>query len=58
MTKIQEAPKKVVYVKEKAQYVAIKKEVVQIFKELKALMPVFKHDILEDAELLRCFLSF
>ncbi len=41
---------------EKAKLKAIKAEILLIFKELKAVMPVFKKDIPEDVEILRSFI--
>ncbi len=43
-------------VMEKAKLAAIQKELIQIFQELKAVIPVMRHDIPEDAEVLRCFI--
>jgi hypothetical protein len=42
--------------KEQAKFEAIQKEVLQLFQELEALMPVMKSNIPEDAEVLRCFI--
>ncbi len=38
---------------EEAKWKAIEAEILQIFMELKALMPVMHEDIMEDAEILR-----
>jgi len=43
-------------VMEKAKLAAIQKELIQIFQELKAVIPVMRHDLPEDAEVLRCFI--
>ncbi len=42
--------------KEKAKLKAIEHEILLIFKELKAVMPVFKKDIPKDAQILRSFI--
>ncbi len=42
-------------IKERAKFEAIQKEILQIFKELKAVKPVMKPDIPKDAEILLCF---
>jgi hypothetical protein len=56
LTKIQEVANKLVEGKEQAKFIAIQKEVLQVFYELKALMPVVKTDIPKDAEIFRCFI--
>jgi hypothetical protein len=42
--------------KEQAKFNAIQKEIIQVFEELKAITPVMKADVPEDAEVLRCFI--
>jgi hypothetical protein len=56
MTKIQETTKRLADDREQAKLGAIQKEILQIFEELQAVMPVMKDDIPEDAEVLRCFI--
>ncbi len=62
VTKIQEATNELKEKKpddktlEKAKWKAIEAEILQIFVELKALMPVMREDIPEDAEILRSFI--
>jgi hypothetical protein len=56
LTKIQEATEKLTIDKEKAKFGAIQKEILQIFEELKAVIPVMKNEVPEDAEVLRCFI--
>jgi hypothetical protein len=56
MTKIQKATQELQINKEKAKSAAIQKEILQVFEELKALQPVLKADVPEDAEILRCFI--
>lgn len=41
---------------EEAKWKAIEAEILQIFVELKALLPVMSEDIPEDAEILRSFI--
>jgi hypothetical protein len=56
LTKIQEVTEKLITDKEQAKFDAIQKEILQIFEELKAVMPVMKDEVPEDAEVLRCFI--
>lgn len=56
LTKIQDTTQKLVTDKEQAKFSAIQKEILQIFEELKAVMPVMKSEVPEDAEILRCFI--
>jgi hypothetical protein len=55
LTRVKEASRKLDDIKEKAKCEAIKKEILQIFKELRAVEPVMKPDMPRDAEILRCF---
>ncbi len=43
-------------IKELANMKAIEQEIKLIFNELKAVMPVMKKDVLEDAQVLRSFI--
>ncbi len=56
LTKIQGTTQKLIVDKEKAKFSAIQKEILQIFEELKAVMPVMKSEVPQDAEILRCFI--
>jgi hypothetical protein len=56
MTKIQKSTQELKIDKEKAKVAAIQKEILQVFEELRALQPVLKADVPEDAEILRCFI--
>jgi hypothetical protein len=56
LTKIQETTWKLDAEKEQAKLGAIQKEIMQIFEELQAVMPVMKDEVPEDAEVLRCFI--
>jgi hypothetical protein len=57
VTQIQETDKKLNgAVLEEAKWKAIEAEILQIFVELKALLPVMREDIPEDAEILRSFI--
>ncbi len=55
LTRIKETTEDLKNIKERAKFEAIQKEILQIFKELKAVKPVMKPDIPKDAEILRCF---
>jgi hypothetical protein len=56
LTKIQNMTQELVADKEQAKFSAIQKEILQIFEELKAVMPVMKSEVPQDAEILRCFI--
>jgi hypothetical protein len=56
LTKIQNTTQELVADKEQAKLSAIQKEILQIFEELKAVMPVMKSEVPQDAEILRCFI--
>ena len=56
LTKINKAMTMMEDVMEKVKLAAVQKELIQIFQELKAVIPVMRHDIPEDAEVLRCFI--
>jgi hypothetical protein len=56
LTKIQKAMQTLAVDKEQAKFEAIQKEIIQVFEEFKALSPVMKADVPEDAEVLRCFI--
>jgi hypothetical protein len=56
LTKIQNTTQELVADKEQAKFNAIQKEILQIFEELKAVIPVMKSEVPQDAEILRCFI--
>jgi G3E family GTPase len=56
LTKIQKAMKTLAIDKEQAKFDAIQKEIIQLFEELKAIVPVMIADVPKDAEDLRCFI--
>jgi hypothetical protein len=58
LTKIQNTTQELVTDKEQAKFNVIQKEILQIFEELKAVMPVMKSEVPQDAEILRCFIFF
>jgi hypothetical protein len=55
LTRIRETTEDLQNIKEQAKFEAIQKEILQIFKELKAVKPVMKPNIPKNAELLCCF---
>jgi hypothetical protein len=56
MMKIQDVTKKLATDRDQAKFDAIQKEILQIFEELKAVIPVMKDEVPEDAEVLRFFI--
>ncbi len=56
LTQIYAMVQEIADAKEKAKLKAIEEEILLIFKDLKAVMPILKKDIPEDAEILRSFI--
>jgi hypothetical protein len=56
LTKIKATTEQINEIKERAKFTAIQREILQIFEELKAVEPVMKSEVPEDAEIHHCFL--